>query len=53
MKKFALFAMLLTAGFLTMGCAEKPKDKPKETPAAGATDAGTEKPADVKPDAPK
>jgi hypothetical protein len=46
MKKFALFAMLLTAGVLTLGCAEKKKDtKAPETPAAGAPAEG-EKPAE-------
>jgi hypothetical protein len=42
MKKFALFAMLLCAGFLTMGCSEKKKEAPKtDAPAAEST----EKPA--------
>jgi len=36
MKKFALFAMLLTAGVLTLGCAEKKKEAPKDQPAASA-----------------
>jgi hypothetical protein len=51
MKKFALFAMLLTASFLTVGCGEKKTEKKTETPAAGATEGGTEKPADKAADA--
>jgi hypothetical protein len=45
MKKFALFAMLLTAGVLTLGCSEKKKEAPKgDTPAATTTEG--EKPAE-------
>jgi hypothetical protein len=47
MKKFALFAMLLCAGFLTLGCAEK-KDTPKTegAPAAEKTEGGEKAPAE-------
>ncbi len=51
MKKFALFAMLICAGLLSFGCAEK---KPAAKPAAPAAtekpaEGGTEKPAEEKP----
>jgi hypothetical protein len=47
MKKFALFAMLLTAGLLSFGC-EKPAAKPGEKPAAEKpAEGGTEKPAET------
>ena len=53
MKKFALFAMLVCAGILTFGCAEKKATPPKTTDSTTAaektTDAGAETPAAEKP----
>jgi ABC-type glycerol-3-phosphate transport system substrate-binding protein len=44
MKKFALFAMLICAGLLTFGCAEKKAaDKKADKPAATTPDTGGEK----------
>jgi hypothetical protein len=55
MKKFALFAMLLTAGILNFGCAkENPPAKPGETPAAEkSTEKPAEKPAEMPAEKPK
>ena len=48
MKKFALFAMINCASFMSYGCAEKKADK-KTTPPAAEQPAGggTDKPADT------
>ncbi|MGA2060144.1 MAG: hypothetical protein ABSG67_06655 [Thermoguttaceae bacterium] len=50
MKKFALFAMIICASFMSFGCAEKKAEK-KATPPAAEQPAGggTEKPAEEKP----
>jgi hypothetical protein len=47
MKKFALFAMLICASFMSFGCAEKKADKKADKPATTTTDTGTDKPADT------
>ncbi len=50
MKKFALFAMLICAGFLSYGCEKKPAAKPGDKPAVEKpAEGGTEKPAEEKP----
>jgi len=40
MKKFALFAMLICAGILSLGCAEKKKEAPKDTTKTETTEGG-------------
>ncbi|MGA2798143.1 MAG: hypothetical protein ABSE63_11215 [Thermoguttaceae bacterium] len=55
MKKFALFAMLICASFMSFGCAEK---KPAAKPAAPAAaeqpaGGGTEEPAKTPAEQPK
>ena len=48
MKKFALFAMIICASFMSFGCAEKKADKKADKAAATTPDAGGEKaPADT------
>jgi hypothetical protein len=52
MKKFALFAMLICAGFLTFGCSEKKADKkPGDKPPATTPDTGGEKAPETTPPA--